>query len=143
MTKLWHKQGASGLHPLIESYTVGDDLQNDRILFPYDLAASRAHAAMLHRIGILSATELKQLQGGLDELLQLWEEGKVVIRAQDEDGHTVIENHLIERLGEVGKKIHTGRSRNDQSLVALRLYLKEYSGALVLQVRELAEAFLD
>ena len=109
--KLWQNQ--TSLHPLVESYTVGEDYLLDLKLLPYDVKASLAHAAMLNKTGVLNTIELKQLQAGLREILSLWQAGKFVITQDQEDGHTAIENYLTDKYGEVGKKIHTGRSRND------------------------------
>jgi argininosuccinate lyase len=106
-------------------YTVGKDSVVDLKLLPYDCRASAAHATMLHDIGILNQDELEDLLAGLNEIMELWEKGDFVIEQEEEDCHTAIENYLVAKKGEVGKKIHTARSRNDQVLVALRLYEKE------------------
>ncbi|MFA5830000.1 MAG: argininosuccinate lyase [Candidatus Gracilibacteria bacterium] len=140
MTKLWQKSGQK-LHPLIEVYTVGDDWELDEVLFPYDIQASKAHAEMLNKIGILSKKELQDLTKSLDALQKMFQKGELRINIEDEDCHTVIENKLIEMVGEAGKKIHTGRSRNDQVLVALRLYLKDHLGSLDQAVKVLGDHF--
>jgi argininosuccinate lyase len=124
--KLWQNSASGALNPLIEAYTVGDDYKKDYRLLKYDIAASKAHAMMLESIGILDKKELKQLITELDMLLKLWEAGKFEITQNQEDGHTAIEQYLTDKLGTVGKKLHTGRSRNDQSLVMMRLYLKDH-----------------
>ena len=119
---------------LIEEYTVGDDPILDRRLVPHDVAGSRAHARMLSRIGILDAEELRLLEEGLDRILEGHGAGTFVIEREDEDCHTAIERYLVARHGDVGKKIHTGRSRNDQVLTAMALWLRsatlEAGGAL-------------
>ncbi len=120
MSKLWQK-GVT-LNELVERYTVGRDYLLDRDLVNADCLASMAHAAMLEKIGLLSAGESSALHGGLAEIVRLNLAGSFPIAAADEDGHTAIENFLVARLGEAGKKIHAGRSRNDQVLAALRLY---------------------
>lgn len=140
MTKLWQKSGKK-LHPLIEAYTVGDDWKLDEMLIPYDLRASQAHAEMLNKIGILSKKELQDLTKALLELQKMSQTGQLHIKVEDEDCHTVIENKLIEMIGEAGKKIHTGRSRNDQVLVAIRLYLKDQLAGLADAVNTLAADF--
>jgi argininosuccinate lyase len=122
--KIWQFSGASLLHPLVEKFTVGDDYLFDQKLIPYDIQASLAHTEMLKKIKIITNTEFGTLKKGLQEILTQWEKGKFVIRQNQEDGHTAIEQFLTDKYGEVGKKIHTGRSRNDQSLVMLRLYMK-------------------
>lgn len=140
--KLWQKSSTK-LHPLIEKYTVGVDYKLDMKLLPYDIQASKAHAEGLQRIGVLTTDELKQLLKSLDQLLKLHEQGKVEIRIQDEDGHTVIEHFLVEKCGEAGKKIHTGRSRNDQVLVAMRLYMKDQLLLIQKAVKKTAKVFLQ
>jgi argininosuccinate lyase len=134
MGKLWEK--GVPLDPLIERFTVGDDYLLDRSLVNADCLASMAHAAMLERIGILDSREKKALHRELAGIVRLNEQGRFPITAADEDCHTAIENHLTARLGETGKKIHTGRSRNDQVLAALRLYGRAF-------LLELLEACLD
>ncbi len=119
MTKLWQKNNTK-LHPLIEKFTVGDDPHFDKYLFHYDIRATKVHAKGLQKIGILNLEEFKKIINALNIL----EKNPVKIRIEDEDCHTVIENYLIEHCGEAGKKIHTGRSRNDQVLIAIRLYTR-------------------
>ncbi len=120
MSKLWQKGVA--LHELVERFTVGRDYLLDQELVNADCLASMAHAAMLEKIGILSPAERSALQEGLAEIIRLNQAENFRIQAADEDCHTAIENFLVARLGEAGKKIHTGRSRNDQVIAALRLY---------------------
>ncbi|PKM97623.1 MAG: argininosuccinate lyase [Elusimicrobia bacterium HGW-Elusimicrobia-3] len=121
--KLWAKGG--DLDKDIESFTVGEDYLLDRRLVKYDCLASAAHARALRRAGLLSAKELKDILAGLKTISDLDARGKFVIKRGDEDCHTAIENWLTARYGEAGKKVHTGRSRNDQVLTALRLYERE------------------
>ncbi len=122
--KLW-QAGSGGLHPLVEKFTVGEDHIIDQKLLPYDIQASIAHAEMLCEIGVLDKQELSLLQDGLNEILKKWENGEFVVQQHQEDCHTAIEQFLTENYGEVGKKIHTGRSRNDQVLVMMRLFMKD------------------
>lgn len=134
MAKLWQTKSTS-LHPLVEKYTVGNDYILDGRLVPFDIQASKAHGKALVKIGVLTAAEFKKLSAGLDEILKLHEKGKFKIEQSDEDCHTAIENYLVKKYGVLGKKIHTGRSRNDQVLVATRLYtrkkLKQISKELI------------
>lgn len=128
MAKLW---GGSGLSALMEAYTVGEDYRIDgEYMLPYDLRASEAHASMLHGIGVLTKEELDTVVKALHEIQDLWKAGDFKITRAQEDGHTAIEQYITEKYGEVGKKIHTGRSRNDQSLTMIRLYALD-------QVREI------
>ena len=120
--KLWDK-GIS-IDKKIEKFTVGNDRELDLFLAEYDIIASRAHAKMLGKVGLLSEKEVQDLVRELDALAQLNAEGKFVIEADFEDVHSKIEYVLTEKLGDTGKKIHTARSRNDQVLVAMQLYFK-------------------
>jgi argininosuccinate lyase len=121
--KLWDK-GVT-LDKRIESYTVGNDPDLDLVLIRYDCQASIAHARMLSSIGILSDDEAKRLAAELGNISKMAERGEFTILPEQEDCHTAIEQHLTDKLGDLGKKIHTGRSRNDQVLTALRLYYKD------------------
>ena len=120
--KLWNE---SNLNKEIEDFTVGEDYILDQKLVKYDCLASIAHAKMLGKIGILKKKEVKKLVKELDNIIELDRKGKFKIKKEQEDCHTAIENYLTRKLGDLGKKIHTGRSRNDQVLVALRLYYRE------------------
>lgn len=122
-SKLWDK--GYHLDERVEAFTVGEDYVLDRRLVKYDCLASIAHAKMLARIGILEEKEAERLVDELNRIIQLDKEGDFGISREQEDCHTAIENHLTERLGELGEKIHTARSRNDQVLGALRLYYKD------------------
>lgn len=138
--KLW-QTGSDELRPLVESYTVGDDYKLDQQLLPYDIKASIAHAGMLFEIGVINKTELSQLKDGLQQIQKKLNEGKFTISKSQEDGHTAIEQYLTEKYGEVGKKIHTGRSRNDQSLVMIRLFMKEKLEEVQNDLERLIQAF--
>ncbi|HRD18667.1 MAG TPA: argininosuccinate lyase, partial [Candidatus Marinimicrobia bacterium] len=120
--KLWQKK--YNLNAVVEKFTVGNDYLLDQELVPFDCQASKAHARMLNKIGILSDSETADLLSGIDQILDSHAKGKFKIRPEDEDCHTAIENFLTEKIGIAGEKIHTGRSRNDQVLTALRLYCK-------------------
>ncbi len=127
MARLWDK--GQPLDALVEAYTVGDDPVLDQRLLPYDVQASKAQARMLRSIGILDGAELEALLGALDEALVVWEAGDFEITLAQEDVHTALEQFLVDRVGEAGKKIHTGRSRNDQVLVDLRLWQRDAATA--------------
>lgn len=119
MTKIW--QG--NVDKKIEKFTVGGDYLLDKKLLKYDCKASIAHAKMLLKIGILNSEEFKKLEKELESVISLGD--KFPIKLEDEDCHTAIENYLVSKLGELGKKIHTARSRNDQVVAAIKLYEKE------------------
>ena len=121
--KLWDK--GIKIDEKIEQFTVGNDREIDMHIAKYDVNASLAHAKMLFSIGIITAIELQQLEKGLSILEKQIQEGTFVIETQFEDVHSKIEFELTNMFGEVGKKIHTARSRNDQVLVALQLYYKD------------------
>jgi len=130
--KLWEKGILT--HQKIEAFTVGNDREVDLHIAKYDLLASKAHAAMLQTVGILTETENNALQVALDQLLVQEVAGKFVIEEQFEDVHSKIEYELVQILGATGKKIHTARSRNDQVLVAIQLYFKEQLQGIEQQV---------
>lgn len=123
MAKLWSK--GYELDPAVETFTVGNDYLLDRRLARYDILGSIAHAKMLASIDILSGEELSSLQAELLDLLALADSGDFEISVEQEDVHTAVEEALVEKLGDAGKKIHTGRSRNDQALLDLRLYSRD------------------
>lgn len=124
MGKLWHKK--TELNKEIEKFTVGDDYILDKQIVSADCTASIAHARMLFKIGILKEKEYNDLKGELINILKDNEKNRFDITVQDEDSHTSIENRLTRVLGEEGKKIHTGRSRNDQVIAALRLFSRDF-----------------
>ena len=122
--KLWQTQD-SPLSKIVEEYTVGCDYILDQELIYYDIKGSQAHIKMLHKMNVLTSLEFEELTQGLNDIQDLASKGELVITQTQEDGHTAIEQYLSEHYGDVGKKIHTGRSRNDQSAVMLRLYMKD------------------
>ncbi|MBR2025552.1 MAG: argininosuccinate lyase [Alistipes sp.] len=121
--KLWNK----GFEPdkAIEEYTVGNDRLLDLRLARYDIEGSMAHIKMLETIGLLEKGELEQLLAALSELLDEAKQGNFVIEEGVEDVHSQVELMLTRKLGDVGKKIHSGRSRNDQVLVDLKLFMRD------------------
>jgi argininosuccinate lyase len=120
--KLWEK--GTQFDAVIEHFTVGDDYLLDQRLVAFDCIASLAHARMLATIDILTKQELEALTKGLTDIYQRHRSGEFIIERHHEDCHTAIENFLCRHHGDAGKKIHTARSRNDQVLTALRLYMK-------------------
>lgn len=129
MAKLWDK--GYELDKLIERFTVGNDFILDTELIYYDCIGSIAHASMLAHSRILTQAEFTTLKEALKEIIFLSSEGTFSINAEDEDVHTAVENKLIASLGDLGKKIHTARSRNDQVMLDLRLYMRDSLFAVV------------
>ncbi len=138
--KLWDKGGTQD--EKTDAFTVGNDRELDLVLVEYDLIASRAHARMLEAIGLLTPEECKSLVTELDQLLDSARAGRFTIEKEFEDMHSKIEYLLTEKLGDTGKKIHTARSRNDQVLVALQLYLKAELSQIRAQVKDLFDLLL-
>jgi len=128
MAKLWDK--GYSVDAEIERFTVGEDHWLDRALVRADVLGSMAHAQMLAAVGLLTGDERDKLLGGMRAVLADFEAGTFAIRPEQEDVHTAVEESLTQRLGDLGKKIHTGRSRNDQVLLDLRLWGKEQLHAL-------------
>ncbi|HEX6613423.1 MAG TPA: argininosuccinate lyase [Rhodanobacteraceae bacterium] len=139
---LWQKKGTR-TDERIMRFLAGDDVLLDREFFLHDIAASRAHVEGLARIGVLDADEANALDRQLHALADDFSAGRFVLDERFEDGHSAIEARLTERLGDTGRKVHTGRSRNDQVLVAARLWLKERLGRLAALSREVARACLQ
>lgn len=122
MTKLWQKDTKT--EHSVEKFTVGNDRELDNQLAAFDVLGSLAHTRMLESIGLLDKADLDQVQAGLKVIFKEIEEGKFSIEADVEDVHSQVELLLTRRLGEAGKKIHSGRSRNDQVLVDLKLFFR-------------------
>ncbi|MDQ3617314.1 MAG: argininosuccinate lyase [Pseudomonadota bacterium] len=138
---LWQKPGVK-VDARIQQFLAGDDVILDREFFLFDIQASRAHAQGLQQIGILDADELAGIERELTTLADDFSRGEFILDQTYEDGHSAIEARLIERLGDAGRRIHTGRSRNDQVLVATRLWLKERVARVVAVCLETAEVAL-
>ena len=128
--KLWTKNVQ--MTEEIERFTVGRDREMDLYLAKYDVLGSMAHITMLESIGLLEADELKALLAELRNIYSQAEQGKFVIEEGVEDVHSQVEMMLTRKLGDMGKKIHSGRSRNDQVLVDLKLFIRD-------QIKEMAE----
>ncbi len=140
MGKLWQK--GYTLDTLMEEFTVGNDYLIDLDLVRADCLGSIAHARTLRRVGMLTEQELMDLERGIREILDLHASGSFTISVSDEDCHTAIEAYLTSRVGDAGKKIHTGRSRNDQVQTALRLWMREFALVLALESTQLATTLL-
>ncbi|HRQ64790.1 MAG TPA: argininosuccinate lyase [Xanthomonadaceae bacterium] len=139
---LWQSSGSS-TDEAIMRFLAGEDVILDRELLPFDIQASRAHVTGLGRIGIVTAAEAAALDTALGELEVEVAAGRFVLDERFEDGHSAIEAWLTDRLGDVGRKVHTGRSRNDQVLVASRLFLKARLLELSGLCRAIARVCLD
>lgn len=126
MSRLWDK--GEPLDERILRYTAGEDHLLDSRLVPYDVRASIAHARMLNAQGLLDDADLDAIVGGLEALAEEHARGEWQIELADEDVHTALESRLTARTGDAGKRVHLGRSRNDQVLAALRLYLLDVTG---------------
>ncbi len=137
MTRLWDK--GTPLDERILRFTVGDDHLLDERLVAYDVRASIAHARMLNGQGLLEAADCEAICTGLGELGEQHARGEWSIDLQEEDAHSALESRLIELIGSAGARVHLGRSRNDQVLAALRLYLKDTAGALAEGASAVAE----
>lgn len=138
--KLWDK--GFTVDKKIENFTIGKDRILDIYIAKHDMLASKAQANMLAKVGLLSDEENEQLQKGLDQMLVDLEKGNFEIDEHFEDVHSKIESELIKLTGDAGKKIHVARSRNDQVLVALQLFQKEYLEDVTDKVLELVDIML-
>ena len=132
MQTLWNK-GVSATD-IVEDFTVGNDRELDLKLAKYDVLGSKAHIAMLAEVGLLAKDEEQILQKELDNILGEIAAGKFVMEDEAEDIHSQIEILLTRRLGDIGKKIHSGRSHNDQVLVDLKLYMRDELDAMADEV---------
>lgn len=138
--KLWQQQ--SNLHPDVEKFTTGRDRELDLWLAPFDVLGSLAHVTMLGEAGMLSAEETRQLKAALRQIYHQIENGQFALEESVEDVHTQVELILTRQLGDAGKKIHTGRSRNDQVLTDIRLFVRHELQQLTQLIRELFDLLL-
>ena len=138
MARLWDK-GKSFDRRILE-FTAGEDHRLDERLVAHDVAASIAHARMLEAQGLLAPQDSDSIRSGLAALGAAHARGEWKIELADEDAHTALERRLIEKIGEAGGRVHLGRSRNDQVLVALRLYMKEATAGLAALAGEVVAA---
>ncbi len=139
--KLWDKGFSTDKK--IDHFTVGIDRELDLLLAKYDVIASKAHAKMLGKIGLLTNEETKALVNELNAIAKTIQNGTFAIEDTFEDMHSKIEFILTEKLGDTGKKIHTARSRNDQVLVAMHLYLKNELSEIKTQTKTLFDLLLN
>lgn len=139
---LWQKSGIQ-IDPRIMRFLAGDDVILDREFFLHDITASKAHVEGLQHIGVVSVDEAAALKRELDALAEDFRSGAFVLDERFEDCHSAIEARLTERLGDAGRRVHTGRSRNDQILVATRLWLKDKLAELEAHCRAVAEVCLE
>lgn len=140
---IWQKNSKSTIDDTIMDFMAGEDIILDQQLIQYDIQASKAHVNGLQSIKILGTEEATQLINQLDELQIAINAGSFVLDNRFEDCHSAIEYYLVEHLGELGKKVHTGRSRNDQVLVATRLYLKASLKTAIEHAKDSVTACLD
>ncbi|HXO77059.1 MAG TPA: argininosuccinate lyase [Puia sp.] len=139
--KLWSKESTS-TSALIETFTVGRDKEFDVLLAEYDVLGSLAHTEMLASVGLLSKEDLVLIHSGLNTILAEIRAGSFVIEKDIEDVHSQVEYLLTKRIGEAGKKIHSGRSRNDQVAVDVKLYLRAQVLMLKDEVKELFDLLI-
>ena len=138
MSRLWDK--GESLDSKVLRYTAGEDHLLDHRLIPYDIRASIAHADMLHAAGYLDREDHDRIVDGLTDLGETFAAGEWSVTLEDEDGHTALETNLTKKIGKAGERIHLGRSRNDQVLVALRLYLLDAVDTVESEVQALSAA---
>jgi len=137
--KLWGGRFKEATDKLVEEFT--QSVSFDKRLAPFDIAGSIAHVKMLQKQGIIGKEESERIIDGLEEILREIEEGKFVWKEELEDVHMNIEKRLIEKVGLVGGKLHTGRSRNDQVATDLRLYTRYEIENIISLLKELRKAF--
>jgi argininosuccinate lyase len=140
---IWSKSGnESADRDWFFEFTARADRELDRNLIPYDLLTNMAQARALHRVGIISETDRDQLNASLRDLWDQWASGTPIVTDADEDVHSAVERLLTEALGDIGKRIHTGRSRNDQVLCDMRLYLRDQISSVGLMVLKVIDRLL-
>ncbi|MDL1913480.1 MAG: argininosuccinate lyase [Bergeyella sp.] len=143
-SKIWAKNsGSETYEKLIEKFTVGKDRDFDLLLAKYDVLGNKAHASMLFEIGILTQKENEEIQKELDKMLCLAEKNNLSIDEGVEDIHSQIEFNLTRKLGKAGKKIHTGRSRNDQVLLDIKLFFRYEIPRIAERIKELFEELIS
>ena len=140
MAQLWGGRFTKETDKLV--YNFNASISFDRKFYEQDIRGSKAHVAMLARQGILTEEEKEKITEGLDGILADVKEGKLAITSEYEDIHSFVEANLIDRIGDAGKKLHTGRSRNDQVALDMKLYVRDEIDAIDAEVKALLEALL-
>ncbi|MDY0111273.1 MAG: argininosuccinate lyase, partial [Candidatus Krumholzibacteria bacterium] len=140
-SKLWGGRFSEPTDAFVQAFTASVDF--DRRLYRHDIEGSRAHARMLARVGVLTEAECQKIVDGLDDIQADIERGEFAWLTELEDVHMNIEARLTDRIGAVGKKLHTGRSRNDQVATDVRLWLREQIDLLQAEIRRLQTGLLD
>ena len=140
MAKLWAGRFQKATSGMVDDFH--SSISFDKRLFRQDITGSMAHAAMLRRQGILSAEDENAIQDGLKSILSDMEQGKVDFPAESEDIHMLVESILTERIGDAGKRLHTGRSRNDQVALDMHLYAMDSCRETITSLREMEETLL-
>ena len=140
-TKLWGGRFSESTDTFVEAFTAS--IQFDQRLYKHDITGSKAHAQMLEKVGLLTEQEMQDIHQGLDEIMTEIEQGKINWSIALEDIHMNIEANLTERIGIAGKKLHTGRSRNDQIATDIRLWLREQIDFISDELKRLQRGLLD
>ena len=136
-------KNTTSIDDTLQDFMAGEDVVLDQYLLLLDIQASAAHVDGLAAIDVLTDKEAKALKAALQNLAQHLQDGAFVLDQRFEDGHSAIESYLTDKLGDTGKKVHTGRSRNDQVLVASRLYLRDRFDQLFDLCQQIARSFLN
>lgn len=139
--KLWKGRFESEIDELADKFN--RSIGFDKVMFEEDITGSLAHVKMLNSIGVIDDSEYFQLKGGLEKILSDIKDGSLIINENSEDIHSFVEEVLTSLLGDVGKKLHTGRSRNDQSALDMKLYAKKVAKELKLSLKELLETLIE
>ena len=140
---LWQNSQSKGPSEQLMAFLSGDDVQLDQELMPYDIEGTLAHVYGLHLIEVIDDSEYQAMHDALKQLQKDWQAGTFVLDQRYEDSHSAIEAYLQQKLGPVGLKVHTGRSRNDQVLTALRLYMRDQLQHIQQLTKTAAECSLD
>ncbi|MFO1380922.1 MAG: lyase family protein, partial [Chitinivorax sp.] len=139
--KSWSGRFSEPVAELVKRYTASVDF--DKRMAEFDIQGSLAHAQMLNKVGVLSAEDFAAIQNGMAEILEEIRSGKFEWSVDLEDVHMNIEKRLTDRIGDAGKRLHTGRSRNDQVATDIRLYLRSAVDGIIELAKELQRSLLD